>query len=100
MLTDKRREHFDNRWMVARGVDHDPFQRVDRAQPHIQTVRSELFDGLGVPVGDMAFAGQAEVQGRVDEADGYDEAGAQLEQAPADCVDCALLLDRRQPFQP
>jgi hypothetical protein len=44
--------------VVPRRVQRYPLQRVDAADPHIELVRSELLDRLGVTVGHLPLLGQ------------------------------------------
>jgi hypothetical protein len=46
---------------VRRGITGDALQRIDAAQADIQVFAAELVDGLGVAVGDLAFAGDAQL---------------------------------------
>jgi hypothetical protein len=44
--------------VVALGVHGDALQDVDAAQVHVELVRAELLDGLGVAVGGVALLGE------------------------------------------
>ena len=78
--------------MIAQGVNHDALKRVDRAEPDVQPFGPELLDGLGVPVGYMAFAGQGEVPGRVNQRTRRQQARAELYQPSADVINRGDLL--------
>ena len=46
-----------DRWVVSLGVHSDAHQGADATQVHLQLVRAELFDGLGVAVTRQAAGG-------------------------------------------
>jgi len=77
MLADECGEHIHHGGMVSRGVADDALQRVDAADPHVELLGSELFDGLGVPVGHLSFAGQGEVPRCEDQGGGGEQARAE-----------------------
>jgi hypothetical protein len=37
------------------GVAHQSLEGVEAAEPHLDLVGAELFDGLGVAIGELAF---------------------------------------------
>jgi hypothetical protein len=53
---------FERPAVVGGGVAHDAFEGVDRAEAYIDLFRTglaKLFNGLGVPVGDLSLRGEA-----------------------------------------
>jgi hypothetical protein len=60
MLTDERGEHLHDGRVVFGGIAGDPLEGVDAADAHVELVRAELLDGLGVAVRHLTLLGQLE----------------------------------------
>src|SRR4051794_24113457 len=56
-VPDEGTEDFDDDRVVPWGVDGETFEGVDATEAHGELVMSELFDGYGVAVGDVALLG-------------------------------------------
>ena len=95
--------------MVFGGIPGYPLEGVDAADPHVELVRAELLDGLGVTVGYLALLGQlmgatlplisllritpqeVEIQGSKDQRPTGNQARAQCQQSSPGIIQCRLV---------
>lgn len=61
VLAGEGRGHEHDGGPVARRVGGDPLEGIDGAEADIALGGTELLDGLGIAIGDLAFLGGAEV---------------------------------------
>ena len=80
VLPDERGEHLHHGGMIFGGIPSDPLEGVDAADAHIELVRAELLDGLGVTVRHLPLAGQGEVPRREHQRASSQQPGAKGEQ--------------------
>ena len=97
MLADERGEYLHHRRVVLGGVAGHPLEGVDAADAHVELVRAELLDGLGVAVGHLALLGQlerapgqGEVQRREDQGPGGEQARGERQEPSPGGVPCRL----------
>ena len=64
VLADEGGQHLHDGGVVPGGITADPLEGVDAADAHVELVRAELLDGLGVAVGHLPLAGQGEAPRR------------------------------------
>ena len=60
VLADECGEYLHHGGVVFGGIPGDPLEGVDAADAHVELVRAELLDGLGVAVGYLPLLGQLE----------------------------------------
>jgi hypothetical protein len=60
VVTDECGEYLHHGRMVFCGITGNPLEAVDTADAHVELVRAELVDGLGVAIGHLSLLGQLE----------------------------------------
>ncbi|MFJ9714160.1 hypothetical protein [Streptomyces sp. NPDC101234] len=84
MFTNERGEDLDDRGVVLWRDPHDALQRIDPTDLLDWLVGGDLSDGLGVPVGDLPFAGLVPSAVGVEDFDHGQAAGGECHHGGAD----------------